>query len=240
MTITVYCPECEAACSEVDPTCPLCGHELQVLARKVYAQPPAEPAPKAQPATTRTVKHFHSKIVGVTHKNADGSSRQAIIGKCTPLEKLTLENDEHNPHDPNAVMVLRSNGKQLGFMNTTLASEIVSKSQRGYRYAVFVKNITGGTLGKESLGVNILIVVADPGVSEQEAEDYTRQIDLSDADGWKGKFSTSGKRWTFVSLIGAIGVAAGIAAACGGHTVAGFFVVAIGAALYFAGDIRGK
>jgi len=64
--------------------------------------------------SARPVRHFHTKVVGVSHENDDGSSRQAIIRKCKPLEKLDLDHDEGNPHDPNAVRVCRENGGQLG------------------------------------------------------------------------------------------------------------------------------
>lgn len=37
MSTAVYCPECEAACSETDPICPLCGHELQAIRHKPTA-----------------------------------------------------------------------------------------------------------------------------------------------------------------------------------------------------------
>ena len=42
------------------------------------------------------VKHFFTKVVGVTHRNSDGSSRQTIIGQCAPGEQLQLHHDEKN------------------------------------------------------------------------------------------------------------------------------------------------
>ncbi len=64
------------------------------------------------------VRHFHTKIVGVTHKNADGSNRQKIIRKCGVFETLVFDHEEDNPHDANAVRVCRQNGQQLGYLNS--------------------------------------------------------------------------------------------------------------------------
>ena len=107
------------------------------------------------------MRHFHTKIVGVTYKNSDGSHRQKLIAKCDVFETLTLDHEEDNAHDPNAVRVCRQNGQQLGYLNAGLAEEIVRKSANGYRFAAIISDITGGGKG-ESFGVNLLIVEAEP------------------------------------------------------------------------------
>ena len=33
------------------------------------------------------IRHFFTKVAGVTHKNADGSDRQKHIGKCQQIEQ---------------------------------------------------------------------------------------------------------------------------------------------------------
>lgn len=132
---------------------------------------------EAVEAQRRRVQHFFTKVVGVTHSNDDGSNRQTIIATCMPAEKLILEHDESNRFDPNAVRVSRMNGQQIGFLREELAEEVVSKSRGGHRYAAFVTQVTGGK-GKY-LGVNLLMVVAEPGVSEVEAQAYVVGIDFS-------------------------------------------------------------
>src|SRR3954462_1757785 len=106
----------------------------------------------------RQIRHFYTKIAGVTHRNDDRSDRQKIIQKCQLFEQLLLDHEEDNPHDPNAIRVCRTNGQQLGYLNSGLASEIASKAKKGYRFGVFIKNITGGRKKGESLGVNLLII----------------------------------------------------------------------------------
>src|SRR4051794_1684691 len=102
------------------------------------------------------MKHFHSKIVGVTKKNDDGSNRQKLLPGCRPAMVLTLDHEEGNRFDPNAVRVLRPDGKQLGYLSAELAEEVVKKSKTGFRYQCFAKDLTGGGEG-ESYGMNILL-----------------------------------------------------------------------------------
>jgi hypothetical protein len=118
------------------------------------------------------VRHFHTKIVGVTHRNDDGSDRQNLIRNCRLFEALVLDHQEDNPHDANAVRVCRQNGKQLGYLNSKLAAEVVSKSKRGYRFVAFVKDITGGKRKGQSLGVNLLIIVAESGIGDSQIKEY--------------------------------------------------------------------
>jgi HIRAN domain len=59
------------------------------------------------------------------------------------LETLELDHEDDNPHDPNAVRVSRKTGEQLGYLRAELAAEIVSKSEHGYQFVVFITDITG-------------------------------------------------------------------------------------------------
>jgi hypothetical protein len=152
--------------------------------------------------------HFHTKIVGVSHKNPDGSSRQKLIRSCRLFEDLVLDHEEHNPHDPNAVRVCRENGHQLGYLNANLAEEVVSKSSKGYRFGVLVKDLTGGGKG-ESLGVNLLIVQADPGVDDRQVKEYVKTLIREDPElrGAKIDGGSSG-RFLILVLLVAIGAIA--------------------------------
>lgn len=118
------------------------------------------------------IRHLFTKVVGVTKNNRDGKSRQKVIARCRPLEKLKLENEDDNPVDPNAVAVLRQDGQQLGYLKAELAEEVVRHSQQGYRYGVYITQITGGDSGKETCGVNLLVVIGEPGVSDRKVQTY--------------------------------------------------------------------
>ena len=128
------------------------------------------------------IRHFHSKVVGVSHKNDDGSSRQSHIKKCSLFESLLLDHEEDNAHDPNAVRVLRSNGRQLGYLDARLAEEIVKKSAKGYRFATLIKSITGGEGEKTLHGVNLLIVQASPGTSDGAVKNYLKGLMKEDPE----------------------------------------------------------
>jgi hypothetical protein len=130
----------------------------------------------------RPVRHFHTKIVGVSHCNPDGSDRQGLIRECQVFETLDLDHEESNPHDPNAVRVLRKTGEQLGYLRAELAAEIVSKAKSGYRFVVFIKDITGGNRKGQSLGVNLLVIQAEPGVGDGPVKRYLNQLIKTDPE----------------------------------------------------------
>ena len=68
-----------------------------------------------------------------------------------------------------------------GYLSAGLAGEIVRKSSRGYRFATFIKEITGGSKG-EWLGVNLLILQAEPGVNDRQVKNYLRHLIREDPE----------------------------------------------------------
>jgi hypothetical protein len=118
--------------------CPHCGAGVQI-----------------DPAPGQTVRQFHSKIVGVTKPNPDGSDRQAIIARCQVGESLLLVREPDNRFDPDAVAVRRTNGEQLGYLSADLADEMARLLDRGERIEVQISDLTGG--GRKARGVNIRI-----------------------------------------------------------------------------------
>ena len=82
---------------------------------------------------------------------------------------------------PNAVRVLRGNGQQLGYLNAGFAEKIVRKSANGYRFAAFINDITGGGKG-QSLGVNLLIIEADPQTDDRQVKKYLNQLIREDPE----------------------------------------------------------
>lgn len=101
-------------------------------------------------------KTWHSKVVGVTHPNDDGTSRQAILKKCRVGEALTLSH-EPMPESPYAVAVRRaSTGEQLGWLPTNTAVQISQKLKAGRRIDARIEDLTGGgMLFKRTRGCNI-------------------------------------------------------------------------------------
>ena len=136
--------------------------------------------PKPTP-TDRSVTHFFTKVVGVTHKNEDGSSRQDAIESLNPIDKLELENEDDNTVDPNAVAVLSPYGEQVGYLSRALAEEVMHGSEQGKCYAVYVKDITGEP---PRLGVNVVVIVVEPGVSNEFINSRLQQICDQVVPGW--------------------------------------------------------
>lgn len=101
------------------PTAP----RIEITSRVVHGNP-NEKLPFELPAPPQTKWLFHTSIAGVSHRNADGSSREEVAAECEPGEFLTLLAEPDNPVDPNAVRVFRDNGKQLGYLKRHVAAEI--------------------------------------------------------------------------------------------------------------------
>ena len=96
---------------------------------------------------------FFTKVVGVSHNNEDGTSRQAIVRCCREGESLLLQREPNNQFDANAVRVLRQNGEQLGYLPAhVVGTGIASDLDGGRTFHVIVDAITGRD--KEMLGVN--------------------------------------------------------------------------------------
>lgn len=100
-------------------------------------------------------KWFYSKIAGVSHTNADGSSRQEILLRCSPPEPLQLFHEPENPADPNAIALHRINGEVLGYLNADLAREILDRTAKGEVWAAVLKDVNAG---HEMAGGNIAMI----------------------------------------------------------------------------------
>lgn len=85
------------------------------------------------------VKTFQTKLVGVTHINTDGSSRQAAIEDCRIGELLVLIREPDNAYDSRAVKVCRKTGEQLGYLKASILG-----NDQGIGWCV-ADHIDGGT-----------------------------------------------------------------------------------------------
>lgn len=75
------------------------------------------------------------KVVGVTFKNDDGSSRaDKIVEMSQNKDKVViqLEREPQNPHDPNAIKVL-ADGKQIGYVGKDYSGILASMMDNEFR-----------------------------------------------------------------------------------------------------------
>lgn len=133
-------------------------------------------APPVASVRSIGIKHFHVKIVGISHRNDDGTDRQIIAGKCCLGEWIGFAPDEDNPYDENAVRVCRKDGEQLGFLSAHCAADVSPNIRDGYKYAVFVSDLLGGTNTAPTRGIRIIVFEAQPGVSWERLEDYVSRV----------------------------------------------------------------
>jgi len=108
--------------------------------------------------STTPSQSFHTKIVGVTHDNDDGSSRQRFIRKLRVGQRLKLIRDPGNGYDRNAIAVF-DRRRQLGYLSRDLASQFAGVLDNGGDMACTVSDITGG--GGRNYGCNVHISVCE-------------------------------------------------------------------------------
>jgi hypothetical protein len=86
---------------------------------------------------------FSVSLAGVTHANANGTSRQDLLAECRAGEVVELRREPDNPHDRCAVAVHRLDGTQLGYVpagDRRLASHL----DRGGKVSARITKIHGG------------------------------------------------------------------------------------------------
>lgn len=121
------------------------------------------------------MRHFFAHVAGESHRNADGSDRQAIIPRCQVGELLVLEHEPDNPHDINAIRVLRQTGEQIGYLQREFAGEVVSRSAKGWVYHALIAGV-GRAGGRGPYGVALLMIVEDEGDSDAEITAYAHRV----------------------------------------------------------------
>lgn len=87
---------------------------------------------------------FCLRVVGVTHPNADGTSRQEEILRCAAGERVELWRERSNPFDPSAVAVISARDIQLGYIGADRCGWIGSKIDRGLPIRAVVDRVIGG------------------------------------------------------------------------------------------------
>lgn len=99
---------------------------------------------------------FHTKVVGVSHRNRDRRSRQKIIREsCSVGDRLTLIPEPENKFDENAIGVWTRDGQQVGYLSSEIARVAAEKGETADLVAQ-ITEVTGGDSG-QYFGVNIRI-----------------------------------------------------------------------------------
>ncbi|MCG3130201.1 MAG: hypothetical protein FLDDKLPJ_00954 [Phycisphaerae bacterium] len=112
-------------------------------------------------AALRTIrKTITLGVRGESHRNPDGTDRQAIIRRCVSGEELHLIREPNNPYSARAVKVVRLNGEQIGYLpEESLGNDrgigwcIADNMDRGVKYEARILEITGGYEHKKMRGV---------------------------------------------------------------------------------------
>ena len=99
-----------------------------------------------------------TKIVGVTFKNEDGTSRQELLSELSEGDTLSLK-DTFSDKYPEAIGVFNSYGEQLGNLKKDLALKLREMDGDFECFDVKVLEITGGD--DRSFGCNIEITLDD-------------------------------------------------------------------------------
>lgn len=111
--------------------------------------------PNVKKIMKNVIRDMHSKVVGVTFGNADGTSRQEYIKKLKPGEELIFRPTPTRDY-PDTIGVFALKGKQIGVVSAELAAELKNKYPTNFM-RVTVAEITGG--GGKNYGCNIHIVI---------------------------------------------------------------------------------
>jgi uncharacterized Zn finger protein (UPF0148 family) len=64
-------------------------------------------------------------VAGTSYKNRDNTSRYKVIRSCKRGDRIILEHESGNRHDQNAIRVLDSSGRQMGFLPRETAASIM-------------------------------------------------------------------------------------------------------------------
>ena len=102
------------------------------------------------------LRDFHTKVVGVTFDNDNGTSRQEIIKNCRVGEDIILKPVPTKEY-PDAIGVFNTRGQQLGYISAELAKEIKTQYPTN-PMKVVIAGLTGGEENK-NYGCNLHIII---------------------------------------------------------------------------------
>jgi hypothetical protein len=150
-------------------------------ARTTHAAADRGGSPAEAAAEDPRLRHFFAALVGESHTNRDGTSRQTILAGCRPGEQLRFEREPDNPVDPNAVKVCRLTGEQLGYVGMDLAERLAGELDRGAVRVPILASV-GRAAARDLLGGRLLIVAVRHGMSvdQEELTAYAKAVLAAD------------------------------------------------------------
>lgn len=86
------------------------------------------------------------EVVGESHANADGSSRQAELARCSVGEEVKLVPEPTNRFDPEALAVFSARGVQIGYLAKG-AKAIRRRILAGNPVTAMIASIGSGSAG---------------------------------------------------------------------------------------------
>lgn len=105
------------------------------------------------------------KVVGVTHNNQDGVSRQEILARMKRWEVVDIIREPNNAYDKNAIGVISGMG-QIGHLPASTAADIAPLMDRGAGVLAKLSGLYGGKEGKSWGGtVDMHITLPDDVIS---------------------------------------------------------------------------
>lgn len=99
-------------------------------------------------------------VVGETETNADGTSRQEIIGKLAVGEDIDLVRERADASEPNAVRVVSRRG-EIGRLSRADADSLAPYLDQGRRVSASIAFINGGTSTNTAFNVVLSVVALD-------------------------------------------------------------------------------
>ena len=104
-----------------------------------------------------SVQVIETKVVGVSKKNTDGSSRQDII-KDSIVEgsEIRLEPEPDNPHDPDAIKVMTMSSLQIGYLSREVAPTVKSAIDHDTNVIAKVRWVSGHEI--QGVGLRVELV----------------------------------------------------------------------------------
>ena len=101
-----------------------------------------------------------TKVMGVTKRNDDGENRQDIIKRLAISGNafFYLEREANNPHDKNAISVW-GDYDQIGYLSREVSENLAPHIDNGGYVKIANIRITGGSVDRPNMGVNITIDV---------------------------------------------------------------------------------
>jgi hypothetical protein len=110
----------------------------------------------SQPETMGS-RDYSLNIVGESFRNPDGVRRQDEIRRCRPGERVSLQREPTNKHDPMATAVVSARGVQIGYLCREHARWIGGKIDKGEACRAIIERVHGGRADRPSFGVLIRV-----------------------------------------------------------------------------------